>query len=98
MGDMQKHSLGKLWNVVKGDSVSVNGLKLLVDHVDSFDAEDEHEEFTKEIFLKGKDKEGAHAEFMIELSDSLRTFYLIERPDSFTKKKTELPVENISPE
>jgi hypothetical protein len=88
---MAGFSSGKLWNVKKGDSVTINGTKFKVEKIDSFDAEDqEHEEMTKEIFLSDN--------HLIEISNSLRSFYKLEHPDSFSKKKTEIPIESIDPE
>jgi hypothetical protein len=84
---------GKLWNVQKSDTVIVNGKKYKVEKVDSFDPEDEHEEHLKEIYLSGHD-----GKYLIELTDSLRTFYRLEQPDSFTKKRVEIPIEEINPE
>jgi hypothetical protein len=95
---MPKHSLGQLWHCKKGDHVTVNGIKLLVEKVDSFDPADDHEEHTKEIHLKGKDAAGREGDFLIELSDSMRSFYRIDKPDSFTTKKVELQVHSIHPE
>lgn len=94
---MAGFTFGKLWQAAKGDIVTVNGTKFKVEKVDSFDPEDNHEEKTKEIFLAPAQK-GMEGEYLIELSDSLRSFYRIEQPDSFTNKKVEIPIENISPE
>ena len=87
---MPGFSAGKLWNVKKGDSITVNALKLKVLNVESLDSDGDHEEATKEIHLSGN--------HLLEVSDSLRTFYKIEHLDSFNKKKTEIPIHTIDPE
>jgi len=99
------YSTGQLWDVKKGDSVVVNGLKLKVEKVDTIEAESEDEEQTKEIFLKGvkhgnghEHASGEEQEYLIDLSDSLRTFYRMDKLDSYTTKKVEIPIETISPE